>query len=67
MARRLLALPVLLRLLLEPVRDGLVAHRLGHPLGDLTILVDTAVIDPVDPSLVQQNDEDRVVSETSQA
>ena len=67
LATYLLALPVLLRLLFEPVRDGLIAHRFGLTFGDLAVFVDTTIVNSVDPSLIQQNDENGIVSETSQA
>jgi hypothetical protein len=56
----------LLGLSLNLCFDIHIANGLDLALVDLAILVDSRVVDSVDPSLVQQDDEDDVVSEARQ-
>lgn len=56
---------VLLRLQL--LSDVLLANRLHHSLVDLTVFIDSRIVDTINPSLVEQNDEDGIVSEACKA
>jgi hypothetical protein len=49
------------------LRLGCIADRLDLAVNHLTVFIDTGVIDAVDPSLVKQNEEDDIITETCES
>ena len=56
----------LLGLALDLARLVLFAHWFDHAFVDLSVLVCSGIVDAVDVSLIEQNDKDDIVTETSE-